>query len=46
MGLLTQVVTSQVEISPSVFLIGVERRADFLPGQTVKLGLDDGRMDG
>ena len=37
-----QTVTSHVEISPDVFLLGVRRRFDFLPGQTVKLSLDDG----
>jgi ferredoxin--NADP+ reductase len=36
-----QTVTSHIEISPNVFLLGVERRFDFLPGQTVKLGLGD-----
>lgn len=39
---MNQTVTSHVEISPKVFLLGVERRFDFLPGQTVKLGLGDG----
>ena len=36
-----QAVTSHVEISPRVYLLGVERRAKFLPGQTVKIGLGD-----
>lgn len=39
---MNQTVVSHVEISPNVFLLGVERRFDFLPGQTVKLGLGDG----
>ncbi|MCF7817757.1 MAG: hypothetical protein K9M54_07730 [Kiritimatiellales bacterium] len=30
------------EISDSVFLLAVQRRHDFKPGQTVKIGLDDG----
>lgn len=38
-----QTVLSQTEISPGVFLLAVERRFDFLPGQTVKIGLDDGQ---
>jgi len=37
-----QPVTNHVEISPGVFLLAVERQYDFLPGQTVKIGLDDG----
>lgn len=36
---MNQMVTSHVEISPNVFLLGVERRFHFLPGQTVKIGL-------
>ncbi len=36
---MNQVVTSHIEISPGVFLLGVERRFDFVPGQTVKVGL-------
>jgi ferredoxin--NADP+ reductase len=32
-------VLSHTEISPGVFLLGVERRFDFVPGQTVKAGL-------
>lgn len=36
-----QRITSHVEVSPDVFFLGVERRVDFLPGQTVKIGLDD-----
>ncbi len=38
-----QTVLSQTEISPGVFLLALERRFDFLPGQTVKIGLDDGQ---
>lgn len=30
------------EPAPGVFLLAVERRHDFRPGQTVKVGLDDG----
>lgn len=37
-----QAILSQTEISPDVFLLGVERRFDFQPGQTVKVGLEDG----
>ena len=36
-----QTVLSNNEISPGVFLLGVERRFSFRPGQTVKVGLDD-----
>lgn len=38
-----QPVLSQTEISPGVFLLSVERRFDFLPGQTVKISVDDGQ---
>jgi ferredoxin--NADP+ reductase len=38
-----QLVLSQTEISPGAFVLSVERRFDFLPGQTVKIGLDDGQ---
>ena len=38
---MNQTVTSHVEISPNVFLLGVKRQFDFLPGQTVKIGLSD-----
>jgi len=38
-----QTVLSQTEISPGVFLLALERRFDFLPGQTVKIGLGDGQ---
>lgn len=34
-----QPVLGQTEISPGVFLLSVERRFDFIPGQTVKVGL-------
>jgi ferredoxin--NADP+ reductase len=36
-----QPVISNNEISPGVFLLAAERRHDFIPGQTVKVGLDD-----
>jgi len=38
-----QTVLSHTELSPGVFLLEVDRRFDFLPGQTVKVGLDDGQ---
>jgi ferredoxin--NADP+ reductase len=38
-----QTVLSQTELSPGVFLLAVERRYDFFPGQTVKVGLDEGQ---
>ncbi|MBM4152417.1 MAG: oxidoreductase [Kiritimatiellaceae bacterium] len=34
-----EVVTRHEEVSPGVFLIGVKRRHEFHPGQSVKLGL-------
>jgi len=36
-----QTVLHNDEISPGVFWLGVERRHDFKPGQTVKVGLGD-----
>ncbi len=38
-----QKILSHIEIAPGVYWLGVERRFDFLPGQTVKVGLDDGQ---
>jgi ferredoxin--NADP+ reductase len=35
-----QPVLQNDEIAPGVFLLAVERRHDFLPGQTVKVGID------
>lgn len=37
-----QILLRNDEIAPGVFLLGVERWHDFKPGQTVKVGLDDG----
>ena len=37
-----QVILHNHEIASGVFLLAVERRHDFQPGQTVKVGLDDG----
>jgi ferredoxin--NADP+ reductase len=34
------VLTRHEEISPGVFVIGVERKHSFIPGQAVKLGID------
>ena len=36
-----QRIISNTEISPGVFLLSVERRCRFRPGQTVKISLDD-----
>lgn len=36
-----QILLRNDEIAPGVFLLAVERRHDFTPGQTVKVGLDD-----
>lgn len=36
-----QVILHNDEIAPGVFLLAVERRHDFIPGQTVKVGLDE-----
>ena len=36
-----QPVLSNIEISPGVFLLSVERRVQFKPGQTVKISLDN-----
>ena len=33
--------TRHEEIAPGVFIIGFSRRHDFIPGQTVKLGIDE-----
>ena len=38
--LLEATLTRHDEISPGVFVIGFERRHDFIPGQAVKLGID------
>lgn len=38
--LLECTLTRHEEISPGVFVIGFQRRHDFLPGQAIKLGLD------
>ncbi|WP_423129464.1 ferredoxin--NADP reductase [Gaoshiqia sp. Z1-71] len=38
--LFTETVLSNEEISPGVFLLSVNRRFDFLPGQVVKLAVD------
>ncbi|MBN2686184.1 MAG: hypothetical protein JXR40_12960 [Pontiellaceae bacterium] len=38
-----QKILSHVELAPGVYQLGVERRFDFLPGQTVKVGLGDGQ---
>lgn len=37
-----QKILSHVELAPGVYQLGVERRFDFQPGQTVKVGLGDG----
>lgn len=37
-----QTILRNDEISAGVFLLAVQRRHDFKPGQTVKVGLDDG----
>lgn len=36
-----QRILSNIEVSPGVFLLSIERRVRFKPGQTVKISLDD-----
>ncbi len=38
--LIEEIVTGNEEISPGVFLLSVKRRHDFIPGQVVKIGID------
>jgi ferredoxin--NADP+ reductase len=38
---MNQTILSNNEIAPGAFLLAVERQHDFIPGQTVKVGLDD-----
>lgn len=35
-----EILTRHEEIAPGVFVIGFQRRHDFLPGQAIKLGID------
>lgn len=39
--LFNQIITSNEEISPDVFVISFQRDFDFKPGQVVKIGVDD-----